>query len=212
MPSHLDTIREYFATIERGADFEEVAQFLSPDVVQREFSNRFVPEGATRGLADLRQAAERGGKVMQSQRYEILNAVSEGTRVALEVRWTGVLAVPVGKLAAGQTMRARFGVFFEFEGEKISQQHNYDCFDPFQPARHVHRSNRTLQRTAYGVRNPLAHSSSLICLSVGTSAFIDNKATVQRPPLSELRTEPAWQSGRQASAAYAGSTYSLNRA
>ena len=39
--------------------------------------------------------------------------------MALEGQWIGVLAIPVGKLAAGEAMRARFGVFFEFRADKI---------------------------------------------------------------------------------------------
>jgi ketosteroid isomerase-like protein len=131
MPSHLDVIRDYFAAIERRGSFDEVSRFLSPDVVRQEFPNRFAPGGATRGLKELREAAERGRAVIKSQRYEILCSVCEGERVALEVQWTGVLAIPVGKLAPGDAMRARFGVFFEFREGKIARQHNYDCFDAF---------------------------------------------------------------------------------
>ena len=129
--SHLDLIRDYFAAITRHGPFEEVEQFLAPEVVQREFPNRFVPGGATRDLKGLREAAERGRAVMKSEHYEILSSVCEGDRVALEVQWTGILATAVGKLAAGDAMLARFGVFFEFRNGKIVRQHNYDCFDAF---------------------------------------------------------------------------------
>jgi hypothetical protein len=87
MPSHLDVIRDYFAAIERRGSFDGVSRFLSPDVVQREFPNRFAPGGATRGSKELREAAERGRAVIKSQRYEILSSVCEGERVALEVQW-----------------------------------------------------------------------------------------------------------------------------
>jgi hypothetical protein len=30
---------------------------------------------------------------------------------------------------SGDAMKARFAVFFEFEGDKIRRQRNYDCFD-----------------------------------------------------------------------------------
>jgi ketosteroid isomerase-like protein len=39
--------------------------------------------------------------------------------------------MPLGSLAAGDTMRARFGVFLTFRDGRILRQHNYDCFDPF---------------------------------------------------------------------------------
>jgi ketosteroid isomerase-like protein len=51
--------------------------------------------------------------------------------VALEVRWSGTLAVPVGSFPAGGEMRARFAVFLDFRDGKIVAQRNYDCFEPF---------------------------------------------------------------------------------
>ncbi|HKB34942.1 MAG TPA: nuclear transport factor 2 family protein, partial [Gemmataceae bacterium] len=79
----------------------------------------------------LLEAGERGKKAMRSQRYEILGAVAGGDTVALEVRWTGTLAVPLGSLPAGGEMRARFAMFFEFKGGKIWRVRNYDCFEPW---------------------------------------------------------------------------------
>ncbi len=58
-------------------------------------------------------------------------AVAEGDRVAMEVRWTGTLAVAMGSLPAGGTMRAHFGVFLYFRDGKIAGQRNYDCFEPW---------------------------------------------------------------------------------
>jgi len=69
--------------------------------------------------------------VVESQRYEIRNALANGDRVALEVEWTATLKVPVGKIPAGGQMRAHFGVFIDFRDGKIVGQRNYDCFDPF---------------------------------------------------------------------------------
>ncbi len=128
---HLATIRAYLDAIERRAPFEEIAGFYTDDVVQQEFPNRFVPEGATRGPKELGEAAERGRKVIVSEKYEILHSVGEGASLALELQWTGVLAIPVGKLKAGEPMKARFGVFFTMRDGKIARQHNYDCFDAF---------------------------------------------------------------------------------
>ena len=68
---------------------------------------------------------------MATQRYEVLNAVACGDQVALEVRWTGTLAVPFGNIPAGGQMRARFAVFLEFRDGKILRQRNYDCFEPW---------------------------------------------------------------------------------
>jgi hypothetical protein len=43
---NLQTVRRYFEAIERDAGFEEVAKFLTPDIVQIEYPNRFVANGA----------------------------------------------------------------------------------------------------------------------------------------------------------------------
>jgi ketosteroid isomerase-like protein len=129
-PDNLAVALRYLQTLE-GGDPEANLAFFADDVVQEEFPNRLLPNGAVRDLAALREAALRGGEVMAGQRYEVLNAVAEGDRVAVEVRWTGTLAVPVGGIPAGGQMRARFAVFLTFRDGKIVRQHNYDCFDPW---------------------------------------------------------------------------------
>jgi ketosteroid isomerase-like protein len=123
--------RAYLAAIEGGATGDALAAFFTDDAIQEEFPSRLVPAGARRDRAGLLEAAERGRKVLRAQRFEILHAVASGEEVALEVAWTGTLAVPVGTLPAGGEMRARFAVFLELRDGKIARQRNYDCFDPF---------------------------------------------------------------------------------
>lgn len=129
--ANLQTAREYLAAVENGATGQALARWFTPDVVQEEFPNRLVPAGARRGLAELLDGAVRGQKVMSGQRYQVLTAMASGDRVALEVQWTGTLAIPLGSLAAGDDMRARFGVFLDFRDGLIAAQRNYDCFEPF---------------------------------------------------------------------------------
>ncbi|HEX8617703.1 MAG TPA: nuclear transport factor 2 family protein [Thermoanaerobaculia bacterium] len=128
---NLEVIRRYLQAIERGAPFEEIAEYFTPDVVQREFPNRLVPDGATRDLEQLRQAAARGKDVVVSQRYEVRSALAVGGRVAIEATWIGVLAVPFGSVPAGGALTAEFGVFFRLRSGRIVSQHNYDCFNPW---------------------------------------------------------------------------------
>jgi ketosteroid isomerase-like protein len=128
-PSNLDLARAYLQAIERRDP--AMSDAFAPDVVQREFPNRLVPAGATRDLDALREGSLRGQQVLQREHYEIVNALEQGSEVALEVIWTGVLAIPIGTLAAGDTMRAHFGVFLTFRDGLIVSQRNYDCFDPF---------------------------------------------------------------------------------
>jgi len=128
---NLEIVRRYLCAIEEGLAFEELQGYFTPDVVQREFPNRLVPNGATRGLRELAEAAERGRNVVSRQRYEVQSAVAAGDRVAVEVRWIGTLAVPFGSIPAGGEMTASFAVFFEMHEGRIRAQHNYDCFDPW---------------------------------------------------------------------------------
>jgi ketosteroid isomerase-like protein len=130
MADNLSRALAYLAALESG-DTEAALGYLAADVIQEEFPNRLVPHGATRNLDEMREGARRGKQVMRSQRFEILSMMSDGDRVALEVQWTGTLAIPLGTLPADGQMRARFGVFLTFREGLIVRQHNYDCFDPW---------------------------------------------------------------------------------
>jgi ketosteroid isomerase-like protein len=127
---NLALARRYLEAIENGKP-EDSLTFFAEDVVQEEFPNRLTPKGARRDLAALKEAGERGRKVISAQRYEVLNAIASGDQVALEVQWTGVLAIPFESIPVGGEMRARFGVFLEFRESKIVRQRNYDCFEPW---------------------------------------------------------------------------------
>lgn len=127
----LELTRRYFRAIEAGVPEAEMRQFFSPDVLQEEFPNRLVPNGATRDLAALIEAGRRGRAVVTGQTYDILNAVESGPWIALEVAWSATLKVQAGSIPAGGVMRARFGVFIEYRDGRIVAQRNYDCFEPF---------------------------------------------------------------------------------
>lgn len=129
--ANLETVRRYLKAIENGATGATLAAFYAPEVVQEEFPNRLVVNGARRDLAALLEGAERGQKVISAQTYEIRNAIEQGNTVALEVLWTGTMAIPVGSLAVGDKMRAYFAVFIELHDGKIVAQRNYDCFEPW---------------------------------------------------------------------------------
>jgi ketosteroid isomerase-like protein len=131
MASRLELVKTYLAALEAGAQGDALARFYTDDVVQEEFPNRLVPNGARRGLAALLEGAARGQQVMLKQRFELLNAVEQGDTVALELQWTGTLAIPLGTIPGGGEMRARFALFMEFRGDRIARQRNYDCFDPW---------------------------------------------------------------------------------
>jgi ketosteroid isomerase-like protein len=128
---NLALARRYLRALETEADPEMLRELFTDDVVQREYPNRLVAEGATRDLAAMVAGNKRGRTVLGNQRYEVRSALVDGEAIALEVSWSAVLKVPVGNLAPGDTMRAEFGVFLTFRGGRICTQRNYDCFEPF---------------------------------------------------------------------------------
>lgn len=132
MPTdNLALVRRYLDAIENGAEGQQLAEFFTPDIVQEEFPNRLFPIGAHRDLDAILDAARQGKEVLRAQRFDILNSVADGDRLALEVLWSGLLAVPVDTLPADSEMRAHFALFIDFRNGKICRQHNYDCFDPW---------------------------------------------------------------------------------
>ncbi len=128
---NLSTVRKYLCALASGAVGEELARYFTPDAVQIEFPNRLNPDGGRSNLATLLERAERGRAILQSQQYHVLSTVAQGHDVAIETEWSGVLAVAVGALAAGDTMRAHIAVFFRMRDGRIAEQRNYDCFQPW---------------------------------------------------------------------------------
>jgi hypothetical protein len=72
--------------------------------------------------------SQRGLKILERQTYDVLNAVAQDDRIALEVKWTGWLAIPLGELKPGEAMTCWSGIFLDFRDGLIVGQRNHDCF------------------------------------------------------------------------------------
>jgi ketosteroid isomerase-like protein len=128
---NLAIARRYLEAVENGAEGNALAEFFTKDVVQEEFPNRLEPIGNHRDLAAILDAAKKSKKTLRAQKFDILNSIADGDSVALEILWSGYLAVPVDTLPADSELRAHVSLWLEFRDGKISRQHNYDCFDPW---------------------------------------------------------------------------------
>ena len=128
---NLEIARRYLEALETGAQDAALAEFFTKDVIQEEFPNRLSPIGVHRNLNAILDAARKGRQVIRAQKFEIMNSIADGDRVALEVFCSGFLAVPVDTLPADAQIRAHFSMWLEFKDGKIVRQHNYDCFDPW---------------------------------------------------------------------------------
>jgi ketosteroid isomerase-like protein len=123
------TVRKYLAALQRGEAGEKLREFFTEDVRQVEMPNQLNSRGQESDLEHILQRSLQGLRIFQHQEYEIVSAVAQEDRVAVEARWTGTLRVPLGKMESGAPMGASFAMFFLFREGRIAIQRNYDCFD-----------------------------------------------------------------------------------
>ena len=128
--ANLATALAYLKALQDGRP-QDAQAFFDPDIEQIEYPNRIKPNGDRRTAQAMAADGQKGLKILQSQTYEIRNAIADGDRVALEVLWTGILAIPMGNLKPGEAMTCYSGIFLDFKDGKIVGQRNHDCFPPF---------------------------------------------------------------------------------
>jgi len=126
-----DVVLAYYAAIADGTTGLEWERWFAPDVVQEEFPNRLLPGGARRDLRGLREAAERGAKLMNQQTFRVLTLVASGGTVVVEAEWRGQVGRDAGPFTAGTELRTRFAQVLELREGKIVALRNYDCFYPW---------------------------------------------------------------------------------
>ena len=129
--ANLMVVRSYLAALGKGALGAALARFFTPEAVQIELPNRLNPTGGQSDLPTLLERAERGHALLRSQSYQLRSEMARGSHVAVEAVWTAELALPLGSLPAGSTMKAHLAMFFELTDGRISSQRNYDCFEPW---------------------------------------------------------------------------------
>ena len=126
----LKAARSLLRAIEQG-DRAALLGAYAENAVQVEHPNRLKPKGDRRAPAKMAEDLARGKTLLRSEHYDVLEATVAGDLVALQVKWTGVLDVAVGALQPGDSMICESGIFLKFQGDKIIEQHNYDCFEDF---------------------------------------------------------------------------------
>ena len=130
---NVELAREYLRAVESIGASENVARFFANEIEFHEYPNRIAPNGRVRRRADLRAAYGQARKLLSSQRYEVRRVIENGDEVAVELEWTGVLAMPLAamNLPAGHEMKAFVAMFLTFRDGKIVSQRNYDCYPRF---------------------------------------------------------------------------------
>ena len=122
---------EFIKAVSEGRIGEGLNNFYDESANQIEYPNLLTKKIVERNLDAIKDASIKGKQVISIQNYEIIKAYSCGNTVIIEAIWTGRLAIPLGKLKAGDEMKAYFAQFFEFRDGKIVKQRNYDCFENF---------------------------------------------------------------------------------
>jgi ketosteroid isomerase-like protein len=128
---NIGVVRTYLNALQSGEAGDALRKFFTDDVRQIEMPNQLNKHGQESNLEHILQRSQQGLKVLGRQQYEIVSEIVQGDRVAIEARWTGVLTIGFGTLAAGTEMKASFAIFFHLRDGRIALQRNYDCFDPW---------------------------------------------------------------------------------
>ena len=123
-----EIVTAYLRAIE-AHDLDEVARYLHPDVENVEHPNKLLPSGRRYDRAAMQAAGERGKAAMARETYEIRHMIIEGDRAAVQLVWTGTLAVAAGPLPAGHVIRAQICSIIELRDGKVWRQEQYDCFE-----------------------------------------------------------------------------------
>ena len=145
--SNVSRARQYLQVVASGEAFEKVADFYTPDVVIQEFPNRIAPHGRIRRAADIRPAYEQGRQILQSQTYNVQRILESGDDVAVELEWTGILALPVMNLPAGTEMKASSRCFSPFATAELPPNEITTAIRYPRCSRNIGISGRTLKRT-----------------------------------------------------------------
>lgn len=125
-------VRRYVDAVTRF-DVNGAAALLHPDMKFHELPNRIRPAGGVDDVAAMMEGLRRAGegKLLTGQRYTIGDVVAAGDRVVVEARWEGDLAMPLGRLRAGETLVAHICMVFRLSNDLIVEQRNYDCYEDF---------------------------------------------------------------------------------
>lgn len=130
---NVSLVHQYLEAVASFAPFETVRAFFASDILIEEHPNLIASRGRIRRAADLPVAYELGRQILKSQSYRVKHIVEAGDELAVQLEWTGILAVPVMNLPPGSEMKAFVAMFLTFRDGKIAVQRNYDCYPPFDP-------------------------------------------------------------------------------
>ena len=127
---HQDHLLRLYAAISAGATGDELAGYFHPDAEQIEYPSVMRPDGHRRGLAEMREGAEVGAKIISDQQYEVHTMVEDGDRVAVQFTWTATVRADLGAVRAGTRLVSHVAAFYLMRDGLMLEQSSYDCYEP----------------------------------------------------------------------------------
>jgi ketosteroid isomerase-like protein len=122
-------IERYLALIsDPTAELTDIEALLDPEMLFVERPNLVSPRGSERDRGQVLASVDVGRQLLRDQRFEVVEHVADGDRVASRVVWTGTLAVEGPPFAAGWQLKADSSMHFTLRDGRILRQENFDCF------------------------------------------------------------------------------------
>jgi len=128
--SHQNLVLRMYAAISAGATGDELATYFHPEAQQIEYPSVMRPHGHRRGLAEMRQGAEIGTKIIADQHYEVHTMVEDGDRLAVQFTWTATVTADLGAIPTGTRLVSHVAAFYIIRDGLVLEQSSYDCYEP----------------------------------------------------------------------------------
>ena len=127
---HQRHLLRLYTAISAGATGDDLAAYFHPDAQQIEYPSLMRPNGHRRGLAEMREGAAIGAKIISDQHYEVHTLVEDGDRLAVQFTWTATVATDLGAIRAGTALVSHVAAFYVFRDGLVLEQSSYDCYEP----------------------------------------------------------------------------------
>jgi len=127
---HQSHLLRLYTAISAGATGDELAAYFHPDAQQIEYPSLMRPHGHRRGLAEMREGAEIGAKMISDQHYEVHTVIEDGDGLAVQFTWTATVATDLGAIRAGTPLVSHVAAFYVFRDGLVLEQSSYDCYEP----------------------------------------------------------------------------------
>jgi len=127
-------LQALYDALASGAHGEALRPLLCADVEFVEHPNAISPTGSRRDLDAIMTSSTSGASLLSSQRYDVLESLEDGARVAVRVRWTGEVSTDAGPFRAGEVLVAHLAQFVRVRDGRIAYLETFDCYAPRTPS------------------------------------------------------------------------------